>query len=395
MDQWLASLRRDLAGLEEDDLLRKLVAVEPHGRTITRGDQTLLNLAGNDYLALSNHPRLRDAATDAIRRFGVGAAASRLVSGHQVIHQQVETRFARFKHAQAALLCPTGYTAAHATVTALAGRGDLICIDKLTHASFIDAARASGADLRICPHRNLAKLKRLLSATDKRRKFIITDSVFSMDGDCADLPALCDLAEPYDAVLIVDEAHATGVLGDDGAGLCQLQGVTDRVAVVVSTASKALGALGGIITARREVIATIVNRARSFIYTTGAMPLQAAAVAAALDVIRDEPQRRRRLQSISQSLRRSLRNLGHDVDTDGPATPIIPLIVGSARAALEISQQLEHQGIFTPAIRPPSVAPGAARVRLSLRCDLTDSDLDQIIRAIATCKITTDAVSAT
>lgn len=395
MDQWLASLRQDLSGLEEDDLLRRLVAVAPHGRTIRRQNQTLVNLGGNDYLALSNHPRLRNAATEAISRFGVGASASRLVSGHQAIHQQVESRFALFKHAEAALLCPTGYMAAHATVTALAGRGDLICIDKLTHASFIDAARASDADLRIYPHGGLHKLERLLSATGKKRKFIITDSVFSMDGDCADLPALCNLAEQYNAVIIVDEAHATGVLGSNGAGLCQSQGVANRVHVVVSTASKAMGGLGGIITARHEVIATIVNRARSFIYTTGVMPMQAAAIGAALDIIHDEPHRRTHLQSISQLLRRSLCDLGHDADVEGPATPIIPIILGSAHAALEFSQQLEHLGIFAPAIRPPTVAPGTARVRISLRSDLTDSDLDQIIEAIATCKIPTEAIPAT
>ncbi len=392
MKSWLDDLRRDLDERAANHGLRQLTLTESAGRLARRHGRDLINLAGNDYLALADHPHLKQAAIHAVRRYGVGSGASRLVTGHQPLHAQVEQRFARFKHAQAALLCPSGFQANLAVVSALARKGDLVCVDKLNHASLLDAAAASGATLRVFPHLHYAKLERLLhdhksspgpSASPPRR-LILTDSVFSMDGDVADLRALCDLAQRYDALLIVDEAHGTGVLGQSGAGLCELQGVADRVDIVVSTASKALGGLGGIVTAPQLVIDALVNRARPFIYSTAVPPAQAAVIDAALDVLRDEPHRRLRLLELSARVRANLPPRFELPTPDPrPPTPIIPLIVGSSEAALALSAHLESQGILAPAIRPPTVPPGRARVRLSLRCDLTDQDVDRLLRALA------------
>jgi 8-amino-7-oxononanoate synthase len=375
MNPWLGELSDDLDQRRRDHLLRALTPAESVGRIVRVGERELVNLAGNDYLGLARHPHLIDAVARAAHEHGVGSGASRLITGTTPLHAQVEQRFAAFKHAEAAIICPTGYMANLATITALARPGDCICADKLNHASLIDAAHASGATVRIYPHKHHDKLGRLLARhRDAPRRFIVTDSVFSMDGDCADLPQLCDLADEHDAILIVDEAHGTGVLGATGAGLGEQQGVADRVDIVISTASKALGSLGGIVTAKRVVIDTLINRARSLIYTTAAPPTQVAAINAALDVIRDEPQRRERLQAM-------IAKVGEALGIDA-VTPIIPIVVGDAAAAIDLSNRLRDTGFHAPAIRPPTVAPGASRVRITLRCDLEDADIDRLISVL-------------
>lgn len=366
---------------------RSLSAVPTGGREVHVDGRSMLNLAGNDYLALAGHPRLKAAAIAATERLGTGAGASRLVTGHLELHRQVESDFAAFKHAEAALILPTGYMANLTVLTALARPGDLVCIDKLCHASLIDAARSSEATVRVYPHGETAKLERLLGreSSSDARKFIVTDSVFSMDGDTADLPTLCDLARRYDAITVVDEAHGTGVLGDAGTGLCEAQGVVDRVDIVVSTASKALGGLGGMVTGSRVVIDTLVNRARPLIYTTAVPPAQAAAVGAAIEVVRDEPWRRQRLAELAGRLADALADTGllPAAKTTGfnRTTPIFPLMTGSNETALGLADRLRERGILAIAIRPPTVAPGTARVRLSLRADLSDDDLTRVIEA--------------
>lgn len=393
MDSWLGQLQAELDHLKTDHRLRQLQPVEPIGHEIYRDGKRLINLASNDYLALIRHRHLQTAAIEAIRTFGTGAGASRLVSGHLPIHSETESRFAKFKHAEAALIFPTGYMANLAVLATLAGKNDLICVDKLNHASLLDAARASGAKVRVFAHRHTNKLARVLDRHANssvvghhrpHRRLIVTDSIFSMDGDCAHLPSLCDLADRYDAILVVDEAHGSGVLGDTGAGLCELQGVSQRVDIVVSTASKAMASLGGIVTARREVIDTLVNRARSFIYTTAVPPAQAAVIGAALDVIRDEPWRRRQVLNLSTKLRRALEDMQLASGClDDTVTPIVPIVVGTSRAALNLADHLERHGLFAPAIRPPTVGRGAARVRISLRADLESRDLDRLCAALA------------
>lgn len=383
-----ATSRQKLEDLAKANQLRQLRAVQPSGRHIVVDDKELLNLASNDYLALSQHPKLIQAAVEATRAHGVGAGASRLVSGTQPLHQAVEQRFATFKHAESALLLPTGYTANLAALTTLAGAGDLIVLDKLVHASLIDAARASDAEVRTYPHLNLERAEQLLKRHTNGRRFIVTDSVFSMDGDYADLPALCDLTDRCDASLIVDEAHGTGILGPDGSGLASAQGVAERIyacgtgGLMISTASKALGSLGGLITASQPIIDLLTNKARPFIYSTAVPPAQAAAINAALDVIDREPERRQALARLSQATRNALTDLGWPLDTDAIPTPIVPLIAGNEQAALNLQAKLYNAGIFAPAIRPPTVAPGQCRVRLSLRSDLTQEDIVRLLAAI-------------
>lgn len=379
-------LAHELGELESRSLRRSLRALPSAGKRVVVDGQELLNLAGNDYLALAEHPRLKAAAVQAIERLGVGSGASRLVAGHLELHERTEAEFAAFKHAEAALIFPTGYTANLAVLTTLPRPGDLICQDKLNHASLIDAARYSAAGVRTYPHVDHAKLERLLKQHAEQspdaERWIVTDSVFSMDGDVADLPGLCGLAERYRAVLIVDEAHGTGVLGETGAGLAERQGVVGRVPITISTASKALGGLGGIVTASRAVIETLVNRGRPMIYSTAVPPSQVAAIGAALEVVRDEPERRERLAQLSQALRQRLGEWGWPGMGVSIATPIVPLVTGDIASAMALQERLRAAGLLAVAIRPPTVAPGAARVRLSLRADLTDAELDTMLDAV-------------
>jgi len=406
---WLRELQATLDALAAQNFGRQLRAMPEAGPYVHVNGRRCVNLASNDYLGLSQHPALKEAAIEATRRYGTGAGASRLVTGHLTIHEQAERRFAAFKHAEAALLFPTGYMANLAVLTSLAGPGDLVCLDKLDHASLIDAARLSGAQVRTFPHGQLAKLERLLKqhmaqATARKRqgaasqlknrrprRLILTDAVFSMDGDVANLPALCVLAERYEAILVVDEAHGTGVLGETGAGLCEAQGVSRQIPVVVSTASKALGGLGGIVTGHRLLIDTLINTARSFIYTTGIPPAQAAVIDTALQVVRDEPWRRERLHVMASHLRVELAAQGWQISATSETkdaaeqmvTPIVPLIVGDAWETIALANHLLDAGFVAAAIRPPTVPPGTARLRLSLRADIEPTDLDRLMTALA------------
>lgn len=372
---------------------RRMLALDAHGKYVYRQGRRLLNLASNDYLGLATHPHLKQAVSDAALKFGTGAGASRLVVGHTVQHAALEQRFAELKHAQAALLLPTGYMANLAVLTVLARPCDLVLQDKLNHASLIDAARFTDAEVRTFPHRNYDKLERLLARfrelhpvdsadPEEAQPLIVTDSIFSMDGDAADLPAICDIAERHHAMVIVDEAHGTGVLGEHGAGLCELQQVAERVDVVVSTASKGLGALGGIVTASKLIVDTLVNHARPFIYTTAVPPTQVAAIDAALDVLVDEPERRGRLAIMCEDVFAQFRSQGWPLEDREIPSPIFPLVVHKAEAALAAAHQLEQDGILAVAIRPPTVPRNTSRIRLSLRADLTDTELDRIITAV-------------
>jgi len=389
-DALLNRLAREARERADARVHRQLNPVSQPGLIVQRDGRALVNLSSNDYLGLSQHPHLVAAVRVAAERFGVGSGASPLAGGHTLACRDLERRAASLKHAEAAVLLPTGFAANLALLTTLARPGDLVASDSLNHASLIDAAKLSGATLRTYPHVNvndhqgLAKLDRLLSrhaddAPDAAR-FIVTDAVFSMDGDVTDLPALADLAERHDAHLIVDEAHATGLLGPTGAGLIEAQRVADRVAAANSTASKALGSLGGLVTGPTAVIDAVINRARPLIYSTAPPPTQVAAIAAALDVVADEPHRRHRVIELARRVRSAL---GLPAPTDALLTPIVPLIVGAADAAMQLSQHLADAGFLAPAIRPPTVKPGRSRVRLSLRADLTDNHVDRLIQALA------------
>ena len=418
-------LQNELDTLEAMSMLRKLRVVRNNGALVRVLDQEtgsfdreLVNLASNDYLGISDHPHIKEAVAKAVRKWGTGSGASKLVTGHSGLHADVEKSFASFKHAEAAILFPTGFMANLAVLTALAGPGDLICLDKLVHASLIDAARASGADVRTFPHLGYdkgGKLEKLLKrhlnqagggcepgnnkideqnaeglagiseAVQRRpRRFIVTDSVFSMDGDVAQLDFLHTFAKEFDAVLVVDEAHGTGVLGEDGSGLAEAQGVEDKVDVTISTASKALGGLGGMVTADKLICDTILNHGRSIIYTTSIPPGQAAAIKAAVEVVKMEPQRRKQLHNMCLRFRCALVEQGWtlpELRDAGEVTPIFPLTLGSASGAIEASESLIAQGFLAPAIRQPTVGPGSERVRISLRADMGESALKRLIAA--------------
>ena len=378
MDVW-QDMARSLAEREAAGMLRRLREVESAcGPRIRIEGREVVCLSSNDYLGLAGDERVRSAAAEAVREWGLGAGASRLLSGTTSLHVQLERELAAFKGAEAALVTPTGWMANHCAVHALAGRGDLVLADKLSHASILDAAGACGATLRTYPHGDLRRLASLLEKhrAAHRRCLLATDSLFSMDGDLAALGELCDLKDRYEALLLIDEAHATGVLGECGRGAAELLGVEGRIDATVGTLSKAIGALGGFVAGRRELIDTNVNAGRAFIFTTAPPAVICAGALAALRIIRDEPQRRGRLLSLADTLRTRLRDAG--LSTGASVSQIIPILVGDAAAAVRLSERLLHEGFFVPAIRPPSVPRGSSRLRVSLRCDHEEADLARL-----------------
>ncbi|HQA46049.1 MAG TPA: 8-amino-7-oxononanoate synthase [Phycisphaerae bacterium] len=351
---------------------------------VTMNGRRLCCMCSNNYLGLASHPEVIAAVKSAVERWGWGAGASRLVSGHMGPHAELEARLAAFENTPAALVCSTGYQANLAAIRGLAGPDDILLLDKLNHASIIDAARGSGAVLRVFPHRDYAKLERLLDrSAGYRRRIIITDSIFSMDGDFADLPRLADLKRRYDALLIVDEAHATGIFGRQGRGVAELMQVEEAIDVTVGTLSKALGGIGGFIAASTEIIDLLVNVAGPFIYTTALLPSACAAALAALDLIEREPQRREKLLSLANRLRAELGDrLGFDLG--GSTSQIVPIIVGEAEAAVQLSRRLEEGGFLIPAIRPPTVPRGRSRLRISLSAGHDPADVDRLVALLET-----------
>jgi 8-amino-7-oxononanoate synthase len=372
-------LQAVLDDLAQRQLLRTpAVLSSPVGATVTVNGRELVCLCSNDYLGLAGDEAVKAAAISAINEWGVGGGASRLVCGTTNLHRQLQQRLAEFKQTQAAIVTSTGWMANKVAVSALAGPGDLILCDKLDHASILDAARGTGAVMRSYAHRDVARLERLLDRHrgEHKRCLIATDSVFSMDGDLARLKELVALKQRYDARLLIDEAHATGVLGEHGRGAAELLGVEEGVDVVVGTLSKALGALGGFVAGPQALIDVIVNTGRAYIYTTALPPAICAASMAALDVIASEPQRRHKVLSMAADLRERLARAG--VDTLDSQTQIIPIVIGSAEAAMAASAKLFDAGFLVPAIRPPTVAPGTSRLRVSLSALHDPADIERL-----------------
>ncbi len=374
---------QELAALDAQALRRRLQVVEevlPGGKVRVAGE-VLLNLSSNDYLGLAQDPRLIAAAGDAAARWGTGAGASRLVVGHLRLHEDVETELAGFKEAEAAVLFSTGYMANLGVITALLGQGDVIFSDRLNHASIMDGIKLSGATLHRFPHRDMNQLEKILQQTPgRKRRLIITDSVFSVDGDLAPLWELVALKERYGAWLMIDEAHATGVLGPGGAGLAQALGLAAGVDVHMGTFSKALGSLGGYVAGERRLIEYLHNKARSFIYTTAMPPPVLGAIQAALKIVREEPERRLRLLQESEKFRRGLQDAGFD--TLGSETQIVPVLVGKNEPTLKFAAALRARGLMAVALRPPTVPPGRARVRFSLSAAHSPADLAQALKTI-------------
>jgi len=383
VDIW-QHMQETLDGLAARHLLRRPVTVESTaGSRVTINGREVVCFCSNDYLGLAGDERLRSAAAAAIEQWGVGAGASRLVSGTTRLHVQLEQRLAEFKRTEAAVVTSTGWMANHAALHALAGKGDLVLCDKLDHASILDAAQGCGGKLRIYRHRDMARLTELLDRHRGRYRHcvIVTDSLFSMTGDLAPLAELVDIKKRYDAVLMIDEAHATGVLGSSGRGAAELLAVEDDVDVVVGTLSKALGSLGGFVAGRQVLIDAIRNTGRAYVYTTAPPAAICAAAMAAMDIVRDEPDRRRRLLAMAEALRAALRDVG--MDTCGSVSQIVPVLIGRADAALAAARRLVEAGIFVAAIRPPTVPKGTSRLRISLSAGHTQEDVRRLTESIA------------
>jgi len=378
----LKTLAQELENLADQDLRRRLTIVEeglPGGRVRVAG-RVLLNLSSNDYLGLSQDPRLIAAAREAAARWGVGAGASRLVVGHLALHEEVEAGLAAFKGTEAAVIFSTGYMTNLGVISALVGPGDTVFCDRLNHASIYDGIKLAGATLARFPHRDMNRLEDLLKEASPGKKLIITDSVFSVDGDLAPLPDLVELKERHGAALMLDEAHATGVLGPKGAGLAEALGLSERVEVHMGTFSKALGSLGGFVAGDWRLIEYLHNRARSFIYSTAMPPPVLGAIAAALELVASEPERRAYLLEEAGKFRQGLTEAGFDIL--GSETQIVPVLAGDNARTLSVAARLREEGLMAVALRPPTVPPGRARVRFSLSAAHSREDLAAAREAI-------------
>jgi 8-amino-7-oxononanoate synthase len=373
----------ELAHLERDGLLRRLITHEgPQGPTIRIDGEELINFGANDYLALGNDQRLKDAARIAIDREGWGAGASPLVTGHSASHAQLERRLAEFEGTEAALVFPSGFAANAGTVAALVDRGDCIFADQKNHASLIDGCRLSRAEVRVYRHGDAAQLGELLRQNRScRRRLIVTDTLFSMDGDFAPLPELAALAREHGCMLLVDEAHATGVFGNRGRGVCELLGVEDAIHIRVGTLSKALGSAGGFVAGDKSLVAWLYNRGRPYVFSTAHPPANSAAAIAALDIVQREPQRGITLLERAGALRAELRQQGWSIGRS--ESQIIPIFIGDADRTMQLAARLREQGLFVPGIRPPSVLPGESLLRISLSYGHTPQMIERLTVALA------------
>ncbi len=378
-EEWMVEA---LSALDKQGLRRQFRQVQSAAdATIQLDGRTLVNFSSNNYLGLANHPVVVNAVREGLDKWGVGSGASALVSGYTEAHEKLCRLLAEFEHAEDVVLFPTGFQANVGVIGTLAGDGDRVILDKLNHASLIDGARLSGAEVRVYPHNHLSKLESLLQRPCKGRTLVVTDSVFSMDGDLALLEPLCGLCEKYGAMLMVDEAHGTGVLGETGAGLCELEDVKHRVSVRIGTLSKALGGVGGFAVGSKVVCDLIRNRARSLIYTTAMPAVAACAAKAALEVLLIEPERIQDLRQKSGRLRTDLRNAGFELPFG--ITPIIPVILGDAEKAVACSKKLFDEGFLAPAIRPPTVKAGTCRLRLSVMATHTEEQLQGLVKSMS------------
>jgi 8-amino-7-oxononanoate synthase len=370
------SLKEELINLEDKGLLRRLRLVEgAQSCRILMEGKSILNLCSNNYLGLADDERLKDAAYEAIARCGLGSGASRLVCGNMQLHEKLERKIAEFKRAEKALVFSTGYMANVGIISALVGKNDIVFSDRLNHASIIDGIILSRASFKRYPHKDTVALERMLKESSGfEKRLIITDTVFSMDGDIAPLIEIRQLAKRYGAEIMVDEAHATGVLGETGAGAVEYFELEDQIDIQMGTLSKAVGTFGAYACGSSDLIDYLINKARSFIYTTGMPAAICAASIKALQIIQDEPSLRRRLVDNAQYLRSNLRQLGFD--TMDSQSAIIPVLLKDPFLTMEFSQRLFDEGIFVQGIRPPTVAQNTARLRVSVMATHTKEDLD-------------------
>jgi glycine C-acetyltransferase len=347
----------------------------------------VINLASNNYLGLANHPRLIEAAIEATRKFGVGSGAVRTIAGTMRIHMELEEKIARFKNAEACVVFQSGFAANAGTVSAILGKEDFILSDELNHASIIDGARLSRATIKVFRHKDVAHCEELLQqlASEPGHKLVITDGVFSMDGDIGPVDKLAGLAEKYGAIMMVDDAHASGVLGRNGRGSVDHFGMHGKVDVQVGTLSKAIGALGGYVCGSKDLIDYLYHRARPFLFSTSHPPSVAATCIAAFDILEKEPERILRLWSNTRYFQGELRRMGFNiggVNTPATETPITPIIVGEGRAAMDFSRALFDEGVMATGIAFPTVPEGKARIRTIMTSEHTRPALDRALETI-------------
>jgi glycine C-acetyltransferase len=375
----LQYLDEALAQLERDGLHRSLRLLQGEQLPRARFDgKDVINLSSNNYLGLTTHPKMREAAIQAVRTLGVGSGSVRTIAGTMDLHMELERRIAAFKKTEASVVFQSGFAANAGTVSALLGKGDLILSDELNHASIIDGARLSRADIKVFPHRDVSALERLLDETrEVKRRLVITDGVFSMDGDIAPLPKIAALARAHGAIMMIDDAHSSGVLGRSGRGTVDHFDVHGQVDVQVGTLSKAIGVLGGYVCGSKSLIDFLYHRARPFLFSTSHPPAVAAACLTAFDVLEEEPERIERLWVNTKRFKAGLKRLGFD--TGSSETPITPIMVGEADRAMRFSDRLFERGVFAQGIGFPTVAKGRARLRTIVTATHSDEDLDRAL----------------
>jgi len=376
-------LNQKMRSLDEGNLRRHLRRVEgAQGPRIRFEGRQVLNFCSNNYLGLADDPRLQAAAVQCMHDQGLGSGASRLICGNFSAHERLEQKIARFKNTERALLFSSGYLANLGIIPALFDRHDIVFSDRLNHASIIDGIILSGAQMRRYPHKDVLALEKMLrDCSPAGRKVIITDTVFSMDGDTAPLDQIVALAERYECLVMVDEAHATGVLGPEGQGAVEHFGLQGRIPIIMGTLSKAVGSFGAYCCGSETLIEFLINKARGFIYTTALPPAIAAAAYQGLEIIEQEPQRRESLWANTFFVLQGLRKMGFD--TAESQTPIIPVILGDVETALDFSHRLMEAGILVTAIRPPTVPKNTARLRITVTAAHSPKDLEYLLEQMA------------
>ena len=379
-------IQDEIEALKRQGLYRGLRLVQgEQGPTLTLDGREVLNFSSNNYLGLANHPALKNAAKEAIDRFGCGAVASRLISGNMALHEELEEKIAKLKGTVAALVFNSGFQANVGIIPALAGAGDVIFSDELNHASIIDGCRLAHARTVVYPHCDSARLEDALkNSPPAGRKLIVTETIFSMDGDEAPLAEIVELAERYGALIMVDEAHATGVAGPNGAGVVAKLGLSERIPIQMGTLGKALGSFGAYVAGSRGLRELLINRCRSFIFTTSLPPPVLAAASAAIDLLYQEPQRRLALWHNIRALREGLKNLGFPLGQSD--SQILPLTIGDAEKCMAFSGRLLQKGVFAQGIRPPSVPEGTSRLRITLMATHTHENLHRALKTFEEAK---------
>ncbi len=372
-------LDEELQQIKDAGLYRRLRRVErDQDSTLILDGREVINFSSNNYLGIANHPALAAAAKAAIDRYGCGSGASRLISGNMTLHEELEAQLAEFKNTEAALVFNSGYQANIGILSTLSGEGDVILSDALNHASIIDGCRLSKAQTLVYSHCDLAALEvALKQAASARRRLIVSETIFSMDGDEAPLAEIVELAERYDAMVMVDEAHGTGVFGANGAGVVAKLGLASRVLIQMGTLGKALGGFGAYVAGSRALCDLLINRCRSFIFTTALPPAVMAMALAAIDLVQSEPQRREALQHNCRKLKKGLSRLGFELGRS--ESPILPLIVGDAARCMALSAALLERGVFAQGIRPPTVPVGTSRLRITSMATHSDAQIDRAL----------------